>query len=244
MRLDGRPELPFVSALAIREDRDGRVLVGAGSGLLQIADGKLVPVDGVRESVRSILETRDGALWLAIGSSVRQFRNGRLEPSPQWSSERVNSLMEDHARNLWIATGGEGLIRAGSAASYLEARTVLAIFEDREENLWVGTQDGLSRLSKSTVKTLAGKNGLPADRRGVGVSGAGRPDLDCHRDRGPVPHGRQRGRAVSHPQGRRGPHHAARPRGASTGSAAHCAACSASTATIWLSTACATVCGT
>src|SRR5262245_18203974 len=162
VRLDGRPELPFVAVLSIRQDRQNRLWVGSTTGLLRMSD-KLVPVEGVTEQVRSILETRLGDLWLAVGSSVRQFRDDRLEAAPRWSTQRINSLVEDHARNLWIATGGDGLIRAGSTAGYLEARTVLAIFDDREENLWVGPRDGWSRPSRSAVKSLAGKTGLPAD---------------------------------------------------------------------------------
>lgn len=162
VRLDGRPDLPYVAVLSIREDRERRLWVGSSSGLLQMSE-RLMPVDGPREPVRSILEARDGTLWIAAGSTVRQLRDGHWQIVPQRNTQRINSLIEDHAHNLWIATSGDGLIRSGSSASYMEARTVLAIFEDREENLWVGTQDGLSRLSKSSVRNLGGAGGLPED---------------------------------------------------------------------------------
>jgi signal transduction histidine kinase/streptogramin lyase len=77
-------------------------------------------------------------------------------------------LLESRRGQLWIGAYGNGLMRfeAGrvtsfSAPSSLPHNNVLSLFEDGEDNLWVGTQGGLLRLSPSAATTVTTADGVP-----------------------------------------------------------------------------------
>jgi streptogramin lyase len=129
------------------------------------------PLDATVGNVTSILEAADGALWLASGRGLQRIVNGGLERKPGWDSIGARALCQDHVGDLWVGTWGKGLMRIDTggvtttyrAADILPDNTVLAVFEDNEQNLWVGTQDGLLRLTRSAVRTITGANGLGDD---------------------------------------------------------------------------------
>src|SRR6185436_11496283 len=69
-----------------------------------------------------------------------------------------------------VGTLGKGLFRIGSEgvssfqdAGVLPDNTVIATFEDHEGNLWIGSQDGLLRLSRTALRTLTSRDGLADD---------------------------------------------------------------------------------
>jgi len=71
---------------------------------------------------------------------------------------------------MWIGTLGKGLflVPNGHAAAVhvpaaLPDNSVVAILEDREQNIWAGTSDGLVRLSAPEVRLLDSREGLPDD---------------------------------------------------------------------------------
>ena len=68
-----------------------------------------------------------------------------------------------------MGTLSAGLLRVGKNTSVYRAsdtlpdNSVLAVFEDNAQNLWVGTQDGLLRMTRSAVHTISSKDGLADD---------------------------------------------------------------------------------
>src|SRR5204863_9407394 len=79
------------------------------------------------------------------------------------------TLMEDQAGDLWIGTRGGGLTRrhAGgfetlTTAQGLPSNFVTAVVEDRHHDVWIGTEQGLCRLSSGRVTTVHG-DGFPGD---------------------------------------------------------------------------------
>ncbi|HVW87656.1 MAG TPA: two-component regulator propeller domain-containing protein [Bryobacteraceae bacterium] len=163
-RLDGTPEIPFVSVYSIVEDRGGKMWLASAAGLLAVEGG----------SLRKI--TCDGARARSSGLTVAMLREGLLAdacgaPDFALPEARISSLHRDTSGNLWIGTTGEGLISvpAGRAAmahrapSFLPDNTILVLFEDRQHNIWAGAQDGLLRLSRTAVTTIAAAQGLSDD---------------------------------------------------------------------------------
>ena len=71
----------------------------------------------------------------------------------------VQALHETSDGSIWVGTLGQGVyikrkkggVATLSAPGFLPSNTVMAIFDDREHNLWLGTQAGLLRLSRSPV---------------------------------------------------------------------------------------------
>jgi ligand-binding sensor domain-containing protein len=84
------------------------------------------------------------------------------------SQINISFLRESRTGQLWIGSDGQGLLRYQngkitrfSAPGLLPHNNVLALFEDGEENVWVGTQGGLLRLSPSLASTVATADGTP-----------------------------------------------------------------------------------
>jgi len=130
-----------------------------------------------------IVVTPTAGFQLAPGSSrfeqidrltARQMRWG-APPHPQWRPEELETLEDsdpdnseeilDHTGALWTSKGlvvrrfmwpaGAGQPVVAEAALDEEvAGEVLAIFEDREGNVWVGTGSGLERFSPSKLHRL------------------------------------------------------------------------------------------
>lgn len=167
-RIDGRGDVPSLAVHDIREDHTGRLWVG-GSRLLMLQDGNCREffLGGGRSAsrVKSILETTDGTLWVGTVSGLERMRPGaqgeiRFEEIPEITST-VRVIREDREGTLWIGSIGAGLLR------YIDGRftrvatpenppssTVLSVFEDFEQNIWVGLQTGLLRLSRTAMSTF------------------------------------------------------------------------------------------
>lgn len=175
IRIDDRAGLPVMGVHSICQDRAGRILVG-GSGLLVI-DGK----DAVHftsgenqadNSIRTIRQTSDGAIWIGTIFGLRRLERG-IQGDPFtvpriMSGINVSYLCESRSGQMWIGTYGRGVMRfqAGqitrlSAPSTLPHNNVLSIFEDKEDNVRVGTQGGLLRLSPSAAATITTADGAP-----------------------------------------------------------------------------------
>jgi signal transduction histidine kinase/ligand-binding sensor domain-containing protein len=166
-RTDGNGKIPALAVHDIREDHMGRLWVG-GSRLLMIrgSDCKEFVLEGYPSAtrVKSILETSDGTIWVGTVSGLQHLR-GSLESGhflnvPEISST-VRALHEDRGGTLWIGSIGGGLVRFHDGSfsrivtpDNLPGGTVLAIFEDNEQNIWVGMQTGLLRLSRAAMSTF------------------------------------------------------------------------------------------
>ncbi|MGO9641277.1 MAG: two-component regulator propeller domain-containing protein [Candidatus Acidiferrales bacterium] len=167
-RIDGRGNIPSLAVHSIREDHAGRLWVG-GSRLLMIEG------DNCREfslsggpsasRVKSIFETSDGTLWVGtVAGLERMLPTGGgeadFEEVPGITST-VRVLREDRDGTLWIGSIGAGLMRYRDGRFTRVATpedppssTVLSVFEDSEQNIWVGLQTGLLRLSRTALSTF------------------------------------------------------------------------------------------
>jgi ligand-binding sensor domain-containing protein/signal transduction histidine kinase len=167
VREDGSGKIPALAVHDIREDHAGRLWVG-GSRLVMIQGGecKEFLLEGYPSAsrVKSILETNDGTIWVGTVSGLQRPRgsleSGRFEKIAEVSST-VRALREDRGGTLWIGSIGDGLVRFRDGhftrvptPDNPPGNTVLALFEDREQNIWVGMQTGLLRLSRTAMSTF------------------------------------------------------------------------------------------
>ncbi len=168
VRVDGTGKIPTVAVHAIRGDRAGNVWVG-GSTVLSIHGSDVreyhLEGDGSASRVKSILETADGAIWVGTVSGLQKMApaaraSGRFERVPEIAST-VRALQEDRGGVLWIGTIGDGLLRYAdgrfthvTAPDNPPSSTVLAIFNDSEQNIWAGMQTGLLRMSPTAMSTF------------------------------------------------------------------------------------------
>jgi len=117
----------------------------------------------------------DGGLWvyfLLNHRLVRYHADGSLETFPAPAINEIRELCEDHSGMVWIGSTLTGLVRlkpgetnynrAITIANGLANNVVLAMTEDKENNLWVGTgSGGLHRLVARRFSNIGLAQGLP-----------------------------------------------------------------------------------
>lgn len=165
VRIDATSAIPAIAVHAIAEDHLGGLWVG-GSCLLHLDRGSVreytLEGGGSQNRVKSILETRDGSVWVGTVSGLFRLPPGaqRFERVPG-ITQTVRVLRQISDGSLWVGTIGEGIHRIAADASTpitapdsLPSNTVLNLFEDDEKNLWIGTQDGMLRLTRTPVRIV------------------------------------------------------------------------------------------
>lgn len=118
--------------------------------------------------VLNVYEGLDGSLWLGTFEGLYRFIRGNSEKPDELihyaheddnpnslSYNTIRAVVEDGTGILWIATGGGGLnklhIETGEFTIYTEddglpGNIVLGILIDASGNLWLSTNNGLSRF--------------------------------------------------------------------------------------------------
>jgi ligand-binding sensor domain-containing protein/signal transduction histidine kinase len=153
---------------SIIEDREHRVWVG-GSALLVFEQSGVtaekLPGRNSENRVKSIIETQDGTVWVGTVRGLNRLTRGKFQPVTQIKGT-VRALRQTSDGALWIGSIGHGLYRYANgsfvhwtSANLLPSNTVLSIFEDVEQQVWIGTQEGMVRLGKTPVSVLP----LPGD---------------------------------------------------------------------------------
>ena len=165
-RVDNGNSVPLVAVHAIREDSQGRLWVG-GSKLLCLSGGTAqeyrLQGEGSQNRVKSIVQTRDGTLWVGtIGGLYRMVAGSDSFRRVKDTSGTVRFLRETSDGTLWIGTIGHGIYKYRehrfsqiTAPNNLPSNTALNLFEDIEKNIWIGTQAGMLRLSKTPIQAVA-----------------------------------------------------------------------------------------
>jgi signal transduction histidine kinase/ligand-binding sensor domain-containing protein len=99
-------------------------------------------------------EQRNGNAWLGINLFERK--------------ENFSIVLRDTRGYLWAGSAISGLIRNSDEGRRLETELandlVESLFEDREGNIWVGTNNGLSRFRFGKIFPFTKRDGLSSDR--------------------------------------------------------------------------------
>ena len=116
-------------------------------------------------------QARGGGIWLLVEKSLRKYKRGVEEsrvtlpelPGGLWS------MTEDSRGNVWFASYGEGVSRVSpdgqmrrwTTTNGLVSASTRFVFEDREDNLWIGTSGGgLTRFMPRRVQSFGAERGL------------------------------------------------------------------------------------
>ena len=157
------------------EDSGGNLWAGAMTGLWRWKPGppRLDPMPDPEQRIYAMLESDDGGLLIAQHTGITKLRNGKFEEYPLPAGFQPHRLLRDHDGGLWIgALVDKGLLHIHerrtdlfTPAEGLSDGSVNALFEDREGNIWVATDDGLDRFRDFAVPTISIQQGLSS--RGV-----------------------------------------------------------------------------
>lgn len=140
----------------------GGLLLATQGGLSQLVDGRLVANPRLAEPVSELLEAA-GATWLAAAGGVYRIIAGepRFEPLPDLPKQEMVGHLAFSEGELWAGTGS-GLYRRLDSGWQRQSQsqgqqTALAkaaiglVYADRDDNLWVGTDSGLSRIREGRM---------------------------------------------------------------------------------------------
>jgi signal transduction histidine kinase/ligand-binding sensor domain-containing protein/DNA-binding response OmpR family regulator len=133
--------------------------------------------DGLpQDNVVSIAQTPDGYLWLGTEEGLARFDGVRFtvfdkSNTPQLKSKDIYALLVDEKGNLWIGTGGGGVLRmtegkfvAFTTQNGLSNNSVLSLGEDRDHAIWIGTEGGgVNRFKDGKFTVYNAKTGLADD---------------------------------------------------------------------------------
>lgn len=165
-------------------DREGTLWVHTGAEVLFLPRGArrfqrtADPIEPGAPVLLPLAQAPDGQMWIAHPAHgvrlIGGIREHSTRPNP-WllGPEAGGPLLFDRNGHLWV--GGTGLRRIAdpaalarrgeqgatvapfTAAQGLTANYVMTLFEDREGNIWAGTNAGLNRFTRSRLVPV----GLP-----------------------------------------------------------------------------------
>ena len=156
----------MVGLRSVWMDRHKALWLAAGYDALRYQDGAFTHfgrTEGLRtQSLRTLFEDGDGTLMAATSGGLLRLDEGHFSPSElntHLSSKRVAAALADSAGNLWIGSSA-GMDRYAngqvipSVDHGVRLPPVEVLFEDREHCLWVGTSDGMYRLTDRRASLL------------------------------------------------------------------------------------------
>jgi ligand-binding sensor domain-containing protein/signal transduction histidine kinase len=172
-RIDNTRQVPTIFVRSILEGPAGHIWVG-GTLLLELDGDTLIhryPLPGPQAAsvITSMMWARDGTLWVGMLSGLyRMGKSGELERVLGLSAQ-ISVIAQSADGTVWLGTAGQGLFYYRDSqflhifSSALPSNTVRAVFEDREEDLWLGTQGGLLRLSRTPVSIVPFPGGADSE---------------------------------------------------------------------------------
>ncbi len=175
---DEVPKLERVRALRLA--RGGELWVGHLTGVERRKGAGFAHLESGVGAVGAVLERRNGEIWVGGERGVARWDGWRfVRMDVARNLEGVDSLMEDRAGNVWVASahpvrGGVG--RMGLDGTWTEFThdaglahpSVSGVYEDRSGGIWFasgfGKQGGACRWWNGHWTRLGKADGLASDR--------------------------------------------------------------------------------
>lgn len=164
-----------VEIFAFTEDSNGALWVGTANGLLKFEEDSFTHFtmeDGLYfNDARALFEDEDGVLWVGTKAGLNTITNGSVDRIPLIGASAesnhitqpyIRAFHKDETGALWIGTYGEGLFRLKeggishiTSAHGLFDDIVSHLIEDDSGYFWMGSNRGISKVSKRELQQLA-----------------------------------------------------------------------------------------
>ena len=166
-------------------DREGALWIGTNAGLMRWVNGKVERFPETdplaTASILALMEDREGDLWIGTETGgmdvLRDQRFRTIDSRNGLNSDGITTVVEDADGTLWAGTQEDGLntlsrdeatdswrvARGFSVKNGLASNVILSLAAAPNDDLWVGTPDGLSRIRGDQVETFSSADGLPDD---------------------------------------------------------------------------------
>jgi ligand-binding sensor domain-containing protein len=166
--------LPSNTIYSLYEDKSGKIWIGTDAGL-SVYDGSdftnFSTNDGlVGNSVYAVLEDKGGKIWAGSTEGLNVYIDGQWFYFPDFYGVEVNAFLELSSGDILIGTGAYGVYRYNYDINLISAfdvsntcaacNSILALYKDSEENIWVGSFAGARRIKNNTIFTFNTGNGL------------------------------------------------------------------------------------
>lgn len=114
--------------------------------------------------VHALYEDKQGRLWVGTGSGLCYYdvKSDRFFRPEAFAQVPVRSITSDYRGNLWVGSysdlrimdaksGKVSMVRMPAEARAKEnVWAILSLFEDKDRNMWIGSQVGLYRYKRQT----------------------------------------------------------------------------------------------
>jgi len=159
--------------LGLISSKNGDIYLKCSKGLFTYNDGLLTPVLEFDEmTVYDIKSDLDNNLWVSTSTGLYKVKDDETElvNVPDFSFKSDTKIFIDHRNTIWIYNDIGILYSAQSDFTQLNeehglsSTNIRVLFEDKEKNLWVGTNNnGLNKLRYKLFRCISQEDGLLAD---------------------------------------------------------------------------------
>jgi len=155
---------PALDVFALAQQANGQIIAATSDGVMRVANGVLTTTDSTIKPALSLLQRNDG-LWVGTTGAVVRVNLGQTTAMPLPTSAgtaAVTRLVEAQGR-IWAGTSQGLFYRDGDAwvpfaDPVLSSSPIGALFEDRDHNLWAGSNPSLARLRDGRlVESVVGR---------------------------------------------------------------------------------------
>ena len=158
----------------LHEDRKGNIWAVAMFGIWRWRPGppEFYQLPFAIDDLHGVAEDDAGNLLIGLDGGIRRFLGGNIQPfllPGKIQPFTARTMLYDRDGGLWISAYHAGLVHIHQGrmdvfrqADGLSSDEAMALYEDREGNLWVATEDGLDRFREAAVATFSLKEGLSA----------------------------------------------------------------------------------
>ena len=173
--LNPNGDVPAGTVYHLAEEADGTIWAAiATTGLIRITPGKVqlfTTADGLpANSISAMRLLANGELLIGTHNGLAVWREGKFirNPTASWlDGASIAAIAEDRDRRLWVATNGQGiavregsLIRRFGQREGLMTEALTRITVDRNGGVWVGSLEGIYRLTGERFERFATPDGF------------------------------------------------------------------------------------
>lgn len=168
------------SIYSLAEDTEGALWIGTGTGLNYLFNNQMVNYtkaeNVLRDQIHSLLVDYEGILWIGTKSNgLYKLRKskfkvyGEAEGIPR---DDIWCTLESRDGSIWMGLGAggglarmkDGKVQSWSIKDGLPDSEVLALYETKAGELWLGTGGGMCQFRNGRFDCLSTKNGLIDDK--------------------------------------------------------------------------------
>ncbi|MCC6822871.1 MAG: hypothetical protein IT579_19245, partial [Verrucomicrobia subdivision 3 bacterium] len=180
---------------SVAGDRSGQVYIGTERELATTQNGRFQiawsQADEKDFRVEFLAPSSAGGCWVSGNGRLRRFDAGQRAADLgvyAWTNSPIYGLHEDHQHRLWVATLGSGLFRYNPDGTVLHLTTkdglptdfVRCVKEDREGNIWAGTEGGLMPVEAGDFRNAGHSSRVVLGPGAIGLRSCGWQLLDWH----------------------------------------------------------------